>query len=172
VVASNTLSWLSSLALVLGALLVGDAINGAVVTNQYPATAPAAVLRVLFGIVLIWLGARVRTPPEYAPSESAEGKSAPEAPEPGAEDHEFDPELSPLGDGEPTHDRQRDRAGPEADDAESGIASGANDDAGTDSDNDNNSDTGADDDTSESAGTGEDASDDSAGVRGRGQGGS
>jgi hypothetical protein len=166
VVDSSTLSWLSSLALVLGALLVGDAINGAIVTSQYPVTAPAAVLRVLFGIVLIWLGARVRTPPEYVPSEGSEDESASEAPEPGAKDHEFDPELSPLGNEEPTNDRQRDATGPEADDAESGIESGANDDAGTDSDNDNNSDTGADDDTSESAGTDEDASDDSAGVRG------
>ena len=153
VVASSTLSWLSSLTLVLGALLVGDAINGAIVTSQYPVTAPAAVLRLLLGTALIWLGARVRTPPEYLPSESTEGESVSKAPEPEAEDCDFDPELSPLGGEEPTNDRRRDAAGPKADDAESGVAGSP-------------SDTSGDGDTNGSASTGGDAGNSSAGRRG------
>ena len=152
-VASSTLSWLSSLALVLGALLVGDAINGAIVTSQYPVTAPAAVLRLLLGTALIWLGARVRTPPEYLPSESTEGESASKAPEPEAEGYDFDPELSPLGGEEPTNDRRRDAASPKADDAESGVAGSP-------------SDTSGDGDTNGSTSTGGDAGNSSAGRRG------
>lgn len=162
VVASSTLSWLSSLALVLGALLVGDAINGAVVTNQYPITAPAAVLRVLFGAVLIWLGARVRTAPEYVPSEDTDGESTSNAPESGTETHDFDPELSPLGDREPRDDR-REATDPEVDDTESGVAGSAA--AGADGDTGVDDDGGAED-GNESA-DGEDAGSGSAGGRGR-----
>jgi len=68
-------------------------------------------------------------------------------------DYDFDPELSPLGGEEPTNDRRRDAAGPEADDAESGVAGSP-------------SDTSGDGDTNGSASTGGDAGNSSAGRRG------
>lgn len=56
--------FVSSLCLLLGALLVGDALHGGIVTNQYAITSPAAVFRLLFGVVAIGLGYRLRVHPE------------------------------------------------------------------------------------------------------------
>lgn len=97
-VSTRTVSWLSTLALVLGALLVGDALNGAFVADRFPVTAPAAVFRGLGGVVLIGIGARFRTAPEYVPrsDDRARDDSGP-----AVGDDEFDPDLSPLGDAEP-----------------------------------------------------------------------
>jgi hypothetical protein len=54
----------SSLCLLVGALLVGDALHGAVVTGQYAITSPAAVFRLLVGVGAIWVGSRLRVPLE------------------------------------------------------------------------------------------------------------
>ena len=88
--------------LVTGAVLVGDALHGSVVTGQYSVTSPAAVLRALPGLVAIALGYRLRTPPsEYTsvPSDGTGGEatdSEADAAESGTGD--FDPEMSPLSD--------------------------------------------------------------------------
>jgi hypothetical protein len=88
----------STFFLVIGALLVGDALHGSIVTSQYPVTSPASVVRWVVGLACIAVGARLRTPPEeYAsmPSEESEGAGAGET---GAETGDYDPELSPLDD--------------------------------------------------------------------------
>ncbi|WP_137287132.1 hypothetical protein [Halorussus salinisoli] len=86
---------LSTFFLVTGALLVGDALHGSVVTGQYPATSPAAVVRAVAGLVCIALGYRFQTPPdEYTSVPSAE--SAESSSDEGGSD--FDSELSPLSD--------------------------------------------------------------------------
>ena len=63
-VSKHALAFASTLCLLLGALLVGDALHGAVVTNQYAITSPAAVFRSVFGVLLIGIGYRLRVPPE------------------------------------------------------------------------------------------------------------
>lgn len=85
----------STVTLVVGALLVGDALHGSVVTGTFGVGSPAAVFRFLPGVVLIWVGYRLRVPPEeYAsmPSGSPGGGGAEE------DSGEFDPALSPVGD--------------------------------------------------------------------------
>ncbi|WP_135829051.1 hypothetical protein [Halorussus halobius] len=99
----------STFFLVTGALLVGDALHGSVVTGQYPITSPAAVLRAVPGLICIALGYRLRTPPsEYAAVASDEtGDEATDSEtdpvESGAgpaesETADFDPQMSPLSD--------------------------------------------------------------------------
>lgn len=86
---------LSTFFLVTGALLVGDAINGSVVTSQYPVTSPAALVRAVGGVVAIALGYRLQTPPsEYTslPSEETSRDSNTD------ENSDFDAEVSPLSD--------------------------------------------------------------------------
>lgn len=85
----------STFFLVTGALLVGDALHGSVVTGQYPVTSPASVIRWVVGLACIAVGARLRTPPsEYAslPSEQSEDGES------GGEADDYDPEFSPLDD--------------------------------------------------------------------------
>lgn len=94
----------STFLLVTGALLIGDAIHGSVVTGQYPVTSPAAVLRAVAGLVCVALGYRLQTPPSEYTSVSSD-ESGGEATEPeedaaGSEPGDFDPELSPLSDEE------------------------------------------------------------------------
>lgn len=89
---------LSTFFLVTGALLVGDALHGSVVTNQYPVTSPAAVFRAAAGLVCIAVGSWLQTPAsEYTslPSEEAQGTEGGDAAE-----GEFDPEMSPLSEEE------------------------------------------------------------------------
>lgn len=99
-VSAHALSWLSTVALVLGALLVGDAIHGTIVTNQYPFTSPAALFRLVFGLLSIWLGARVRAPVQYVPSDEDGGDAS--RPDLAGREDEYDPSLSPFGEG-PVH---------------------------------------------------------------------
>jgi len=101
----------SSVLLVVGALLIGDAVHGVVVLGAYGPASPAAVLRAGGGIAAVLAGHRLRTPvEEYVamPSESGRGEADADA--------EFDPELSPLGgedadrdggDGESERERER-----------------------------------------------------------------
>lgn len=86
----------STLFLVTGALLVGDALHGSVVTAQYPVTSPAAILRAVAGVVAIALGYRLQTPAsEYASMPSDESIE-----QTNEEGDEFDAEMSPLSDEE------------------------------------------------------------------------
>jgi hypothetical protein len=85
----------STFFLVTGALLLGDALHGSVVTAQYPVTSPAAVVRGVGGIVAIALGYRLKTPAsEYAAMPSDEPVQQPN--EENEENREFDAEMSPL----------------------------------------------------------------------------
>lgn len=89
----------------MGALLVGDAIHGAVVANTFGATSPAAVLRMVFGLGLIWVGFQVRVDPdEYREMNATPTDETQDA------DEEFEPELSPVGEeiDQTTHDEEAD----------------------------------------------------------------
>lgn len=122
---------LSTLLLVVGALLVGDALNGSVVTGTYGVTTPAFVLRVLVGAVAIVLGYRLRTPVEdYVATPSDDPETA--DPETG-EGTEFDPELSPVGadveDADPLGEREAESASDDGETADAGTdAAGRADD--------------------------------------------
>lgn len=86
---------LSTLFLVTGALLLGDALHGSVVTGQYPVTSPAAVVRAVAGLVSIAIGYHFQTPvDEYSSVPSTE----PEETSSDGASGEFDSELSPLSD--------------------------------------------------------------------------
>ncbi len=96
---------LSTVLLVVGALLVGEAIHGGVVNGTYALTSPWVVLRVVVGGLFIALGYRFRTPTEeYVAMPSGESHrregSGDESPDPdgtGDRTGDFDPEMSPLG---------------------------------------------------------------------------
>jgi len=81
----------------VGALLVGDAIHGAVVVGTYPLLSPASVLRIVVGAGLLVAGYRLRTPP--LPDLDSDGERVGGPPsEERVEESEYDPRLSPLGD--------------------------------------------------------------------------
>jgi xanthosine utilization system XapX-like protein len=97
VISVRYLALLSTFFLVTGALLVGDAIHGSVVTGQYPVTSPAAVVRAVVGLVCIAIGYRFQTPTsEYTSVPSESSTRADERADTVEED--FDPEMSPLSD--------------------------------------------------------------------------
>lgn len=83
----------SSLCLLFGALLIGDALHGSIVTGQYAITSPAAVFRLLVGIVALGIGYRLRVPPEDRMSVSW---TTDRRREDTGEDEEFDIEESPF----------------------------------------------------------------------------
>lgn len=105
------LALLSTVLLVVGALLVGEAIHAGVVTGTYDVTSPYVVLRVLVGAVFIALGYRFRTPteeyvatpsadrPERATDDADSSADATNSPADATDNSgEFDPAMSPLGD--------------------------------------------------------------------------
>ncbi|WP_458185388.1 hypothetical protein [Haladaptatus sp. NG-WS-4] len=90
------LAMLSTFTLVSGALLVGDALHGSVVTGTYGVTSPAFVIRLLPGVVLIWIGYTLRENHERFVSAYFAGRDAARQPS----EEEFDERMSPLsGDG-------------------------------------------------------------------------
>lgn len=90
-VQARTRAWLSTVTLVVGALLIGDAIHGAVTVGTFGPASPAALFRLVAGLALVAVGAHLRTPAEsYIPSVDAE-------PETEEAEGEFESELSPLG---------------------------------------------------------------------------
>ena len=91
----------STTLLVVGALLVGEALHGGVVTGQAPLTSPYVVVRVVLGGIFIALGYRFQTPvedyvdvPSGEPNRSRESEES--SPDPD-QSGDFDPEMSPLG---------------------------------------------------------------------------
>ncbi len=92
---------LSTVLLVVGALLVGEALHGGVVQGTYGLTSPYVVIRVILGSIFIALGYRFKTPaeeyvstPSDQPTRSEQvGDSSPDPDQTG----EFDSEMSPLG---------------------------------------------------------------------------
>ncbi|WP_458206361.1 hypothetical protein [Haladaptatus sp. NG-SE-30] len=90
------LAMLSTFTLVTGALLVGDALHGSVVTGVYGVLTPAFAVRVLPGIAFIWLGYTLRENHEQFISAYFAGRDAASK----SSDEEFDERMSPLsGDG-------------------------------------------------------------------------
>jgi hypothetical protein len=94
---------LSTVLLVVGALLVGEALHGGVVQGTYRLTSPYVVLRVILGSIFIALGYRFKTPAEEYVSTPSDRPTRSEqlddsSPDPD-QTGEFDPEMSPLGGG-------------------------------------------------------------------------
>lgn len=97
-------AFLSTLLLVLGALIFGQAIHGGVVTGQYPVASTWVVGRLVLGTVLMAAGARFQVPTEeYVSMPSGEPDQSEGASGQSEETAEFDSELSPLGDDELEH---------------------------------------------------------------------
>lgn len=84
---------LSSALLLIGAFLIGAALHAVIVTNAYTVTSPAAVLRIVVGIMFIWAGYRLRT--SIADLRKTVTDDSHTSPETDKEDT-FDPKLSPL----------------------------------------------------------------------------
>ncbi|GAA0201273.1 hypothetical protein ACFFQF_01640 [Haladaptatus pallidirubidus] len=104
------LAMVSTFTLVTGALLVGDALNGTVVTSRYGITSPASVFRVVPGLVLIWVGYTLRENKERFVSAYFAGRDAAAKANEEPNDGEFDERMSPIsGDGlENLEARERD----------------------------------------------------------------
>jgi hypothetical protein len=90
------LSMASTTTLVIGALLVGDAIHGSVVVGIYGVTSPAFVLRLLPGLAFIWVGYTLREHHEMFLESYFAGREAAARPDDSGE--EFDQRMSPLSD--------------------------------------------------------------------------
>ena len=94
VISKRITASLSSSLLLVGALLIGDAIHGVIVTNAYSATSLITLLRVVAGIVLLWAGYRLRISiADYRETVTDDRRTDSET----VHDEEmFDPKLSPL----------------------------------------------------------------------------
>ncbi|WP_158057450.1 hypothetical protein [Halorussus halophilus] len=101
-VSARVFALLSTMFLVVGALLVGDAIHVSLVTGEFAVTHWWVFGRFLLGSVFIALGYRFRTPTsEYVdmPSGEPTREQTDEDGEPAeGATGDFDPEMSPLGD--------------------------------------------------------------------------
>lgn len=93
----QVLTVLSTVLLVVGAVLVGDAIHVGVVAGTAPVTSPAVVLRFVLGVVFLALGLRFRTPPEEYVTTPSDVESSRTTGDDDPDTGEFDPEVSPLG---------------------------------------------------------------------------
>ncbi|PSQ46060.1 hypothetical protein BRD15_10185 [Halobacteriales archaeon SW_6_65_15] len=97
-------AFLSTLLLVLGALIFGQAIHGGVVTGRYPVVSTWVVGRLVGGTVLMAVGARFQVPTEeYVSMPSGDPDRSDGTTDPTEESAEFDSELSPLGDDDLEH---------------------------------------------------------------------
>lgn len=92
-------AFLSTLLLVIGALVFGQALHGGVVTGQYPVTSTWVVGRLVGGAVLMAVGAKFQVPTEeYVSMPSGEPDRSDGASDAAEESGEFDADVSPLGD--------------------------------------------------------------------------
>lgn len=100
----------STVLLVVGALLVGDAFHAALVAGTATLTEAGTVLKIALGGVLILLGYRARQPVVEEQRRRRREREAARAERPDAdavagpgreEESGFDPEMSPLGDAQP-----------------------------------------------------------------------
>ncbi|WP_435128471.1 hypothetical protein [Halobaculum sp. D14] len=135
-VSTRLLSLLSTVCLVVGALLVGEALHISLVTGEVAVTSAPAVIQFVGGAALVLVGYRARRPvaerrgllSDQADDDAQSGQAAASStPEPSATDaagasgsaaaadeSSFDPQLSPLGDaapGDAERDRHRDADG-------------------------------------------------------------
>jgi hypothetical protein len=91
-------AFLSTLMLVLGALIFGQAIHGGVVTGQQPVVSTWVVGRLVLGTVLMAVGARFQVPTdEYVAMPSGEPTGSDQSADSEDETGEFDADVSPLG---------------------------------------------------------------------------
>lgn len=83
----------STVTLLMGALLVGDFLHGGLVTGAFGLTSVAATVRLLPGLVLLWVGLRLRVTKEQAEryAEERVGTAGED------EGEGFDAEVSPVG---------------------------------------------------------------------------
>lgn len=81
--------FLNSLFVVMGALLIGDALHKGVVTGELPATSPAVLLEAGAGVVLALVGYRLRLDREDIPGRPTVASRE-------EDEEEWDEELSPL----------------------------------------------------------------------------
>ncbi len=105
-VSRQFLSMISTTTLVCGALLVGDAIHGSLVTGNFAVTSPAVVLRLLPGIVLVYVGYTLRENHEMFISSYFAGRDAAGKPD---GDEQFDERMSPLSGGSMENLEKRER---------------------------------------------------------------
>ncbi|QLG62917.1 hypothetical protein [Halorarum salinum] len=111
---------ISTVLLVVGALLVGQGFHLSLVTGEIALASPAFALHLVLGSVLIALGYRARRPVAEAydltSGDAGEGEASRREPDRGdgtprsGEDAEFDPSMSPLGEAAPG-DAERERGG-------------------------------------------------------------
>lgn len=104
-VSVRLLGMLSTVLLLVGALLVGEALHVTFVTGAVSVTSTAFLGPLVLGSVLLLLGYRARAPvaAAYDLTSDSEETRQPKTDATRADDAEgdYDPELSPLGDAEP-----------------------------------------------------------------------
>jgi hypothetical protein len=100
----------SSTLLLVGALLVGEALHVTFVQGSVSITSGAFLGPLVLGSILLALGYRARAPvaEAYDLTSDSEESGGPKTDAPRADDteEEYDPELSPLGDAEPGEARE------------------------------------------------------------------
>lgn len=110
-VSVRLLGFVSTVLLLVGALLVGDALHVVFVEQTASIASTQFLTGVVLGTVLLAAGYRARKPVAEAydltSGESEEPSQQPDPPGGDDVESEFDPEMSPLGDADPT-DRDRD----------------------------------------------------------------
>lgn len=87
---SRLRSLVNSVLWVLGAVMIGGALNTSVVSGEAPLTAPGILVQLVVGVGLVIVGYALKPSPDGLPGRSESG----ETPE---EDEAFDPDLSPVG---------------------------------------------------------------------------
>lgn len=80
----NTVLW------VLGAVMIGGALNTSVVSGEAPLTAPGVLVQLAVGVGLVVVGYALRPSPEGLPGRSESGDTV------AKESEAYDPELSPI----------------------------------------------------------------------------
>jgi hypothetical protein len=127
---TRLLGLLSTVLLVVGALLVGQALHVSLVEGSVPVTSTRVLILVVLGSVLVALGYAARGPvaESYGLTSDADDRADPDRPgapsdgdgrrsadgTPSEGEASFDPDLSPLGDSAPGDARSGD-ADPDAD---------------------------------------------------------
>ena len=111
-VSTRFLGFVSTVLLLVGALLVGDALHVTFVENTASVTSVRFIGPTVIGTIILLLGYRARAPVAEAYDLTRNDEESDR--DPGtvnrADDpeSEFDPEMSPIGDADPS-DRDRDR---------------------------------------------------------------
>ncbi|KTG09938.1 hypothetical protein AUR64_09965 [Haloprofundus marisrubri] len=137
---ANPWNLISTVLLVTGALVFGEALHQSVVTGEVSLFSQPVLLALGLGTVLMAVGYRVRIPADEltretasTPSESTEDDPAGDQPVDAPGDAEYDPRLSPLGN-TPSDARERSVGDERSADADGAYATDttSTDDAATD----------------------------------------